>query len=205
METQAAAYGLQPPRASRPKRRSATHTTAHARPHTRERATRQWQHGRCATTRAWRDPGTPHSAGRAGESCLTLYRDRRRRTPCSRRERRSAAHTTAHARPHTQERATRQWQHGRRATARAPGPAALAVLERAVWHSIEIGGGGVRTAASASVGAPRTQQHTHTHTHESAPHVSGSTVGVPHLTPGAIPARPAALAVLESRELCGTL
>ena len=138
---------------SRRERRSATHTTAHARPHTRERATRQWQHDGRATARAWRDPGTPRSAGRAGERL-----DRRRRTLCS--------------------------------TGRAG-------VERAALHSIETGGG-VRSAAAASVGAPRTQQYTHAHTHESAPHVSGSMAGGPQLAPGATTAHPAALAVLES-------
>ena len=179
---------------SRRERRSATHPTAHARPHTRERATRQWQHGRRAATRARRDHDTSQNAGRAEELLGTVEtggsvqsavaasvgaprtqrhthahthesaphvngstasgpqlapgaittrpralamleraawhcRDRRQRTLCSRRERRSPTHTAAHARAHTRERATRQWQHGKRATiTRTPG--VLAVLER---------------------------------------------------------------------------
>ena len=127
-----------------------------------------------AAPRAWRDPDTrPERWPRWRELLGTLE-------SCSRRERRSAKHTTAHTRRHTRERTARQWQHGRQRGRTSRLARSRHVTERWPYWRELLGaletGGGVRPAAAASVGAPRTPQHTHANTHESA--VSGSTAGV---------------------------
>ena len=167
---QAAAYILQPPRASERHAHNGTRMPTHTRASVTSMAARQAGHN-------------PRLA----------------RTYCSRRERRSATHPTAHARPHTRERATRQWQHGRRAATRARrdhDTSQNAGRAEELLGTVETGGS-VQSAVAASVGAPRTQRHTHAHTHESAPHVNGSTASGPQLAPGAITTRPRALAMLE--------